>query len=48
MGDEIWWDMRTTSNQAPVSGVYILVVDNARDLNNIQLPKRMYKFVIVR
>ncbi|MCK4965855.1 hypothetical protein KAS50_02425 [bacterium] len=45
---EIWSDMRTDSNQQPVAGVYILVVENARDLNNVQLSKRFYKFVIVR
>ncbi|MFC1557926.1 hypothetical protein ACFL40_01085 [candidate division KSB1 bacterium] len=47
-GQEIWWDMRTDSNQAPVSGVYILVVDNARNSTNSPLPKKLYKFVIVR
>ena len=47
-GLEKWIDMRTDANQQPVSGVYILVVDDAKDINNIQLPKRMYKFVIVR
>lgn len=47
-GQEIWKDMRTDSNQRPVSGVYILVIDNAKDLNNGPLPNRFYKFVIVR
>ena len=47
-GQEVWKDMRTDSNQRPVSGVYILVVENAKDLNNVDLPKKMYKFVIVR
>ena len=47
-GQEIWWDMRTDSNQAPVSGVYILAVDNAKASDNKPLPKKFYKFVIVR
>jgi hypothetical protein len=47
-GQEIWKDMRTNSNQRPVSGVYVLVVDNAKNLDKELLPKKMYKFVIVR
>ncbi|MFC1558453.1 hypothetical protein ACFL40_03760 [candidate division KSB1 bacterium] len=47
-GSETWADMRTEANQQPVAGVYILVVENARDINNNTLGKRMYKFVIVR
>ena len=47
-GQEIWKDMRTDANQRPVSGVYILAVDNAKDINNNPLPNRFYKFVIVR
>jgi hypothetical protein len=47
-GDEIWKNMRTESNQYPASGVYILVVDNAKDANKNPLPKKMYKFVIIR
>lgn len=47
-GDEIWANMRTTSNQYPASGVYVLVVDNAKDINNNTLPKKIVKFVIVR
>ena len=46
--DEIWKNLRTTSNQYPASGVYILVVDNARDGSNNSLPTKMFKFVIVR
>ena len=45
---ERWQDLRTDGWQMPVSGVYILVVDNAKTLTNISLPTRMYKFVIVR
>ncbi len=47
-GDEAWLNLRTEYNQRPVSGVYILVVDNAKDLNKESLPKKIYKFVIVR
>ena len=46
--DEIWTNMRTASNQFPVTGVYILAVDNARDANNVQLPTKFFKFVIIR
>jgi hypothetical protein len=47
-GDEAWVNLRTDGNQYPASGVYILVVDEVKDLNNNPLPKKMYKFVIVR
>ena len=40
--------MRTDTNQSPVSGVYILVVDDAKDANKEPLPKKFFKFVIVR
>ncbi|KKK74964.1 hypothetical protein LCGC14_2878510, partial [marine sediment metagenome] len=40
--------LRTDANQYPASGVYILVVDDAKDLNKELLPKNIYKFVIVR
>lgn len=46
--DEAWEGLRTDSNQYPASGVYILVVDNAKDDDNSPLPKQIYKFVIVR
>ncbi len=46
--DEPWVDMRTASNQYPVCGVYLLLIDNARDSNNDPLPMKIYKFVIVR
>jgi len=47
-GDQAWGSMRTDANQSPVSGVYILVVTNAKDVDKNPLPKKMYKFVIVR
>jgi len=47
-GDEAWNNLRTDSNQYPASGVYILVVDDAKDLNKESLPKQFVKFVIVR
>jgi hypothetical protein len=47
-GDEAWLNLRTESNQRPASGVYILLIDNAKDLDKNPLPKKMYKFVIVR
>ena len=46
--DEAWEGLRTDSNQYPSSGVYILVVENAKDDDKNPLPKKFYKFVIVR
>jgi len=45
---EPWIDMRTESNQYPVSGVYILYVVNAKTETNEPLPNKIAKFVIVR
>ena len=45
--DEIW-DQVTESTQFVASGVYILQVSNARDINNKDLPDVTEKFVIIR
>jgi hypothetical protein len=45
--DEIW-DQVTESTQFVASGVYILQVSNARDINNNDLPDVTEKFVIIR
>lgn len=42
------WDQVTESNQYVASGVYILQIDNAEDLNGNSLPSSIEKFVIVR
>ena len=42
------WDQVTESNQYLASGVYILQVDSARDLNGNALPGTMEKFVVIR
>jgi hypothetical protein len=45
--DEIW-DQVTESTQYVASGVYILQISNARDLENKELPDSNEKFVIIR
>ena len=47
-GDEVWENLRTISNQYPASGVYVAVIDDAKDAEQKHLPKQMIKFVIVR
>jgi len=42
------WDQVTESNQLIASGVYILHVDNARDVNNNPIPGTIEKFVVIR
>jgi hypothetical protein len=42
------WDLITESNQYVASGVYLLRISNARDLENQKLPDTIEKFVIVR
>jgi hypothetical protein len=42
------WDQVTEFNQKIASGVYILQVDNAFDLNRTALPGAIEKFVVVR
>jgi len=46
-GDESW-NQLTESNEYAASGVYILSVQNAKDINNTGLPAKNYKFVIIR
>jgi len=47
-GDETWRNLRTDSNQYPVSGIYIAVIDDSKDGEKIPLSKQYVKFVIVR
>jgi hypothetical protein len=42
------WDQITEYNQRIASGVYILQIDNAKDLNENSLPGAIEKFVVVR
>ena len=42
------WDQVTASNQKIASGVYILQIDNAQDLDRNSLPGAIEKFVVVR
>jgi hypothetical protein len=42
------WDQVTESNQLIASGVYILQVDNARDINDQPVEGAIEKFVIIR
>ncbi|MCD6117472.1 hypothetical protein J7K93_10690 [bacterium] len=42
------WDQVTESNQLIASGVYLLQVDNAQDINNNPVPGAIEKFVVVR
>lgn len=46
--NETWRKLRTDSNQFPVSGVYIAVIDEAQDGEKNPLPRQFVKFVIVR
>ena len=46
-GDEEW-GQRTDSNQYVASGIYVLVVTNAADINGVPLDNQFVKFVIVR
>lgn len=46
-GDETW-NQLTSANQYVVSGVYILSVQNAKDINGKSIGGKNYKFVIVR
>jgi len=46
-GDESW-DQINTSNQFVKSGVYILSVQDARDIEENSLPTSNHKFVIIR
>ncbi len=42
------WDLITASNQFVASGVYILQVENARNLNREPIGGSIHKFVVVR
>ncbi len=42
------WDQRTQENQYVASGIYVLAVTNARDLDGNKLPDQFVKFVLVR
>jgi len=42
------WDQRTDDNQYISSGIYILVIDNAKDESGKGLDKQFVKFVVVR
>ncbi|UCD37876.1 MAG: hypothetical protein JSW54_13820 [Fidelibacterota bacterium] len=42
------WDLRTEYRQTVASGIYILVVHNARDMQGNSLPDQFVKFIIVR
>ena len=42
------WDLVTQSNQLVASGVYILQVDNAKNLEKEPIPGSIEKFVVVR
>jgi hypothetical protein len=46
-GDEEW-NQRTDSNQYVASGIYVLVITNAADINGVPLDNQFVKFVIVR
>jgi hypothetical protein len=42
------WDQRTDQNQYVSSGIYILTVTDARDINGRPLDNQFVKFVLVR
>ena len=42
------WDLVTDSNQLIASGVYILQVDNAKNIEKKPIPGSIEKFVVVR
>lgn len=46
--DQELWGQRTDANQNVVSGIYILAVTNAEDVNGNRLPDQFVKFVLVR
>ena len=43
-----FWDQKTDSNQYVASGLYILAITEAKDLNGNSLDNEFVKFVIVR
>ncbi|MCK6560242.1 hypothetical protein HUU39_15520 [candidate division KSB1 bacterium] len=46
--DQEIWNQRTDANQNVSSGIYILAVTNAEDVNGKSLPDQFVKFVLVR
>lgn len=46
--DQEIWDQRTDTNQYVVSGIYILAVTAAQDLNGNSLPDQFVKFILIR
>jgi len=46
--DQHEWDQRTDTNQYVTSGIYILAVTNAEDVNGHQLSDQFVKFILVR
>lgn len=46
--DQEVWDQRTDTNQYVTSGIYILAVTEAKDLNSNSLPDQFVKFILVR
>ncbi|MBC7186448.1 MAG: hypothetical protein H5U38_05385, partial [Calditrichaeota bacterium] len=46
--DQEVWDQRTDANQYVTSGIYILAVTEAEDVDGRQLPDQFVKFVLVR
>jgi hypothetical protein len=42
------WNQRTQENQYVASGIYVLAVTNAKDLDGNKLPDQFVKFVLVR
>ncbi|MGQ9561722.1 MAG: hypothetical protein ACUVWA_14585 [Candidatus Oleimicrobiaceae bacterium] len=46
--DQEVWDQRTDANQYVTSGIYILAVTEAEDVNGQPLPDQFVKFVLVR
>jgi len=46
--DQEVWEQRTDSNQYIVSGIYVLAVTNAEDVDGRSLPDQFVKFIVVR
>jgi len=46
--DQEIWNQRTEANQNVSSGIYILAVTNAEDVNGKALPDQFVKFILVR
>lgn len=48
LSDREDWDLQTDQNQFPVTGMYIVVVTEAEDLNGNSVADAMAKFVVIR